>query len=154
MFGAVLLAIDPESEMRRPVRDALALAILLFLTLGIGALDYALGRNISLWFVYLLPVAFAAAIGGARIGVGFAVLAAGLLVGVGLKMGHPFPSSGYFYFDVFGDFFAYLITVGLSLGVRERLHKGLGELLPSAKATEELERVVARQHEETNARQG
>ena len=50
--------------MRRPVRDALGLGILGFLTLGIGALDCATGRNVSLWFVYVLPICMAAAIGG------------------------------------------------------------------------------------------
>ena len=139
--------------MRRPVRDALALAILLFLTLGIGALDCALGRNVSLWFVYMLPVACAAAIGGARLGLAFSVLAAALLVAVGLRVGHPFPEAGYFYFEVFGYFFAFLVVVALSLGVREKLHKGLGELLPSPEATEELQRVVARQTENRDAPQ-
>jgi hypothetical protein len=139
--------------MRRPVRDALALAILTFLTLGIGALDCAMGRNISLWFVYVLPIAMAAAIGGLRAGLAFSVLAASLLIAVGLGTGHRFPSAEFFYFDVFGDLFVYLIIVALALGVRERLHHGLGELLPSPEVTAELQRVVARQAEDRNARQ-
>jgi len=139
--------------MRRPVRDALALGILLFLTLGIGALDCATGRNISLWFVYVLPICLAAAIGGLRAGVAFALLAAGLLIAVGLSVGHHFPAPGYFYFDVFGDLFTYLIIVALALGVREKLHHGLGELLPSPEVTAELQRVVARQAEDRNAPQ-
>lgn len=139
--------------MRRPVRDALALAILSFLTLGIGALDCATGRNVSLWFVYVLPICMAAAIGGLRAGLVFSVVAAGLLIAVGLKVGHHFPAPEYFYFDVFGDFFTYLIIVALALGVRERLHHGLGELLPSPKVTAELQRVVARQSEDRNATQ-
>jgi hypothetical protein len=140
--------------MRRPVRDGLALAILLFLTLGIGVLDCAVGRNVSLWFVYALPITLAATIGGARAGLGFSALAAGLLVMVGMDTGHPFPTQGYFFFEVFGDFFIYLLLVALSLGVREQLHKGLGELLPSPAATQELQRVVARQHENSSARSG
>ncbi len=138
--------------MRRPVRDGLALAILLFLTLGIGVLDCAVGRNVSLWFVYVLPICLAAAIGGARAGVAFSALAAGLLLFVGFDGGHPFPAMGYFLFEVFGDFFVYLLIVVLSLGVREQLHKGLGELLPSHAATQELQRVVARQRENPGAR--
>lgn len=136
--------------MRRPVRDALALAILAFLTLGIGALDCAVGRDISLWFVYVLPIAMAAAIGGLRAGLAFSALAASLLIAVGLATGHRFPSAEFFYFDVFGDLFAYLIVVALALGVREKLHHGLGELLPSPEATAELQRVVARQTDERN----
>ena len=137
--------------MRRPVRDALALAILGFLTLGIGALDCAVGRNISLWFVYVLPIAMAAAIGGLRAGLAFSVLAASLLIAVGLGTGHRFPAPEFFFFDVFGDLFAYLIIVALALGVREKLHHGLGELLPSPEVTAELQRVVARQSEDRNA---
>ncbi len=137
--------------MRRPVRDAIALAILLFLTLGIGALDCISGRNASLWFLHLLPVGLAAAIGGGRAGLAFSVLATALVVAVGARVGHPFPSPTYFYFEVFGYLFAYLITVGLALGIRERLHRGIGELLPSAEATEELRRVVARQREGSGA---
>ena len=79
--------------MRRPVRDALGLGILLFLTLGIGALDCATGRNISLWFVYVLPICLAAAIGGLRAGLAFSLLAAVLLVAVGLSVGHHFPHA-------------------------------------------------------------
>src|SRR5215203_2247113 len=101
--------------MRRPVRDALALGILLFLTLGIGVLDCAMGRNVSLWFVYALPVTFAATIGGLRAGAAFAVLSASLLVFTGFSSGHPFPEPGYFFFDVFGDFFVYMVIVALSL---------------------------------------
>lgn len=138
--------------MRRPVRDALALGILFFLTLGIGTLDCAVGRNISLWFVYVLPITLAAAIGGLRAGLGFSMLSAGLLVAVGLAAGHPFPTDGYFLFEVFGDLFAYLIIVALALGVREKLHHGLGELLPSPEATAELQRVVASQADERGAR--
>ena len=141
-----------DLEMRRPVRDGLALAILLFLSLGIAVLDCATGRNISLWFIYALPITMAAAIGGARAGLAFSALAAGLLILVGFNFGHPFPTVGYFLFEVFGDFFVYLLIVSLSLGVREQLHKGLGELLPSPTATQELQRVVARQHENPNAR--
>ena len=88
-----------------------------------------------------------------RAGLAFSLLAAGLLVAVGLSVGHHFPSPAYFYFDVFGDFFTYLVVVALALGVRERLHHGLGELLPSAEVTAELQRVVARQTEERNAAQ-
>ena len=66
--------------MRRPVRDALALGILGFLTLGIGALDCATGRNVSLWFVYVLPICMAAAIGGLRAGLVFSVLSAIFIV--------------------------------------------------------------------------
>src|SRR3954463_6823713 len=102
--------------MRRPVRDGLALAILLFLTLGIGVLDCAAGRDISLWFVYALPIALAATIGGVRAGLGFSAVAATLLILVGFDVGHPFPSLGYFLFEVFGDFFVYLLIVALSLG--------------------------------------
>ena len=137
--------------MRRPVRDALALAILLFLTLGIWALDCVVGRNVSLWFVYLIPVAFAAAIGGARTGIAFAILSTMLLFAAAARVGHPYSSEEYFYIEVAGDFFAYLVIVALSLGVRERLHKGIGELLPTAEATEELRRTVARQHEGSSA---
>ena len=137
--------------MRRPVRDALALAILAFLSLGIGVLDCAVGRDISLWFVYVLPIAMAAAIGGLRAGLAFSVLAASLLIAVGLSTGHRFPAPEFFYFDVFGDLFAYLIVVALALGVREKLHHGLGELLPSREATAELQRVVARQTEDRKA---
>lgn len=133
--------------MRRPVRDGLALAILLFLSLGIGVLDCAVGSNISLWFVYAVPITLAAAIGGARAGIAFSALASGLLIFVGLDTGHPFPTIGHFLFEVFGDFFVYLLLVALSLGVREQLHKGIGELMPSPEATQELQRVVARQHE-------
>jgi hypothetical protein len=140
--------------MRRPVRDGLALAILLFLTLGIGVLDCAVGRNMSLWFVYVVPITLAAAIGGVRAGLGFSALAAGLLILVGMDIGHPFPTMGYFLFEVFGDFFVYLLIVALSLGVREQLHKGLGELLPSPAATQELQRVVARQHGDSGAQSG
>src|SRR4051812_6126562 len=138
--------------MRRPVRDGLALAILLFLTLGIGVLDCAAGRDVSLWFLYAVPITLAATIGGVRAGLGFSALAATLLLMVGFDIGHPFPTVGHFFFEVFGDFFVYLLIVALSLGVREQLHKGLGELLPSPAATEELQRVVARQHENSSAR--
>ncbi len=137
--------------MRRPVRDALALAILAFLSLGIGVLDCVVGRDISLWFVYVLPIAMAAAIGGLRAGLAFSALAASLLIAVGLAIGHRFPAPEFFYFDVFGDLFAYLIIVALALGVREKLHHGLGELLPSREATAELQRVVARQTEDRKA---
>ena len=44
-------------------------------------------------------------------------------------------------FEVFGDLFAYLIIVALALGVREKLHHGLGELLPSPEATAEMGRT-------------
>ena len=131
--------------MRRPVRDALALAILFFLMLGIGALDCATGRNVSLWFVYVLPITLAAAIGGLRAGLLFSLLAAGLLIAVGMAVGHPFPTAGYFFFEVFGDLFAYLVIVALALGVREKLHHGLGELLPSPEATAELQRAAVAQ---------
>jgi hypothetical protein len=139
--------------MRRPVRDALALGILFFLTLGIAALDCATGRYISLWFIYALPICLAAAIGGLRAGLAFSLLAAGLLIAVGLGVGHHFPALEYFYFDVFGDFFTYVLIVVLALGVREKLHRGLGELLPSPEVTAELQRVVARQTEDRNAAQ-
>ena len=140
--------------MRRPVRDALALGILFFLTLGIGVLDCAMGRNVSLWWVYSMPIALAAAIGGLRGGLIFSAAAAALLVFVGFSAGHPFPTAGYFFFDVFGDFFVYMMIVMLSMGVREQLHRGLGELLPSHAATQELQRVVASQHEESGVRSG
>ena len=137
--------------MRRPVRDGLALAILLFLTFGIGVLDCAVGRDVSLWFVYAVPISLAAAIGGVRAGLGFSVVAAGLLILVGMDSGHMFPTLGYFYFEVFGEFFVFLLIVALSLGVRQQLHKGLGELLPSPEEKDALQRV-ARQHEGPGAR--
>ena len=71
---------------------------------------------------------------------------------MGLAVGHPFPTDGYFLFEVFGDLFAYLIIVALALGVREKLHHGLGELLPSPEATAEMQRVVAIQADERAAR--
>lgn len=138
--------------MRRPVRDALALAILAFLTLGIAALDSVCGRNISLWFLYVLPLAFASAIGGIRAGLAFTVLVTGLIVFVGLHAGHPFPTNAHFYLEAAGYVFTFLVIAALSLGVRERLHKGIGELLPSQKETDEMVRVVAAQHGETGAR--
>ncbi len=137
--------------MRRPLRDALAIAILVFLTLGIGVLDCVAGRNVSLWFLYVLPIASAAAIGGARVGIPFAILSAGLLFASGSRTGHPFPAAGYFYFELFGDFFVYLVIVALSLGLRERFRKGIGELLPSAAETEALKRTVAAQHDGSKA---
>jgi hypothetical protein len=138
--------------MRRPVRDALALAILAFLALGIGALDHVCGRNISLWFLYVLPVSSAAAISGARAGLAFTFLATALIVAVGLDAGHPYPTNAHFFFEVSGYLFTFLIIVALSLGVRERFHKGIGELLPSPKETEQLQRVVAAQHGEPGPR--
>ena len=132
--------------MRRPVRDALALAILLFLMFGIAALDCVAGRNISLWFVYVVPIALAAAIGGLRAGIIYSLLAGGLLASVGMTAGHPFPDTSYLLFEIFGDVFAYLVIVALALGVREQLHRGLGELLPpSASSAEELKRMVPRE---------
>jgi len=138
--------------MRRPVRDALALAILAFLMLGIAALDNVCGRNISLWFLYVLPLSLAAAIGGTRAGIAFTALATGLILVIGLYAGHPFPTNAHFYFEVAGYLFTFLIIVALSLAVSERLHKGIGELLPSQKETDELVRVVAAQHAETGAK--
>jgi hypothetical protein len=110
--------------MNKSIRNAIAFAILLALTVAIAGADYALGRDFSLWVVYVIPIALASSIAGMSGGALFSLLAGALLLYVGEVGGNPFPSALCFYFEVGSDVAAYLFISCLVSVVRKYLADG------------------------------
>ena len=63
---------------------------------GIAWLDYATGKELMVWSLYLLPVGVASWMQGVRAGVVLSLLACTLIFSVGLLDGHSFSSLAYF----------------------------------------------------------
>ena len=68
----------------------------LFLITAIALLDAWVGKEITLWGLYLLPVSITAWKLGASQGVCLAILASMLSWGVGCHFGNPFSDEAYF----------------------------------------------------------
>lgn len=62
------------------------------LTAGAFALDFATGRDIDLWVLYLAPVALTSFALGARYGYAMAIVAAAFLVATTKLLGTSYPS--------------------------------------------------------------
>lgn len=119
-----------DRRMHKSIRNGLGLAILVALTLAIGVGDYMLGKDFSLWVLYVIPIALAASIAGLTGGLLFSLLAGAMLLYVGGQEGNPFPSLACLYFQVGSNVVAYLVIGSLVSVVRKYLSGGRGLAAP------------------------
>jgi hypothetical protein len=81
---------------------------------GIAALDYVTGSEVSVWGLYLLPVGVASWMRGFRAGLWLAVLACVLILVAGLLGGHRFSEVGWLLLAIVNRFFALVAVAWLS----------------------------------------
>ncbi len=90
--------------------------LMLFLVgmFGIAYLDYATGKYLSVWGLYLVPVGLASWIGGMRAGIVLSVASCALMYLVGIYGGHMFAGTGYFLLGILNRFLALLLVSWLA----------------------------------------
>jgi hypothetical protein len=82
--------------------------------LVIAFLDYTTGKELSVWALYLVPIALASWWGGFRQGIQIAVGSCGLILLAGLLGGNPYTSVGYFLLQVFNRFTSFFLVAWLA----------------------------------------
>lgn len=90
------------------------LALCLLMMAGIAWLDYATGRNLAVWALYLVPVGLAGWLAGFRIGLAMASVAAVLILVAGLLGGTVFSSPGWFALAIANRFLALAVVAWLA----------------------------------------
>ena len=93
------------------------LLVAAILMAGIFALDYAVGREIDLWLLYVIPVGVASLVIGPRYGYVLAGIATGLLYLSGYLLGNPYTTTAAFVFDRTSEgvaFFLLAYLIGLA----------------------------------------
>ncbi len=88
--------------------------LLVLAMLAIALLDIATGREISVWGLYLLPIALASWWSGFRMGVQLSVFACVLILLTGMLGGNIFSSVGYFLLTIFNRFTAFFLVAWLA----------------------------------------
>ncbi|HRH79707.1 MAG TPA: hypothetical protein PLW81_01530 [Thiobacillaceae bacterium] len=90
------------------------LAFCLVLMAGIAWLDYATGKNLAVWALYLIPVGLAGWLAGFRLGLGLAFVAALLILAAGLLGGNMFSGPGWFALAIANRFLALAVVAWLA----------------------------------------
>lgn len=108
------------SRFVQPIEHLGLVLILLGICLAIATGDALMGRQISPWALYLVPIAFAGWAAGRSLAVTFALLSTCLIVAVGLLTGHPFASNFYFLLAV-GNRLVCLLVVAILAAENARL---------------------------------
>lgn len=90
------------------------LAFCLVLMAGIAWLDYATGKNLAVWALYLVPVGLAGWLAGFRFGLTLALLAALLILIAGLLGGNMFSGPGWFVLAIANRFLALVAVAWLA----------------------------------------
>ena len=93
-------------------RPYVLIAIAILFT-GIYGLDYSAGRDLSLWLLYIVPIALGTFAMGPRCGIVLSCLAGTLLFLNGYLLGNPYASTVAFVVDRASDVLAYLLIAGL-----------------------------------------
>jgi hypothetical protein len=93
------------------------------LMVGIEVYDFWAGREISLWILYVVPIAVVSWYKGPKSGVAASGLAVVFLYVVGVLSGHPYSSDLYFCIATTSQAVAYLIIVFLVTAQRSLLRR-------------------------------
>ena len=93
-------------------RPYVLIAIAILFT-GIYGLDYSAGRDLSLWLLYIVPIALGTFAMGPRCGIVLSCLAGALLFLNGYLLGNPYASTVAFVVDRASNVLAYLLIAGL-----------------------------------------
>lgn len=94
------------------------------LTLCIAFADYAAGRELNLWFLYLAPISLGTIMLGRRTGIGLSVLASACLFANGYLLGNPFSSNGVYLIDRLSNVLTFVLVTFLVAIAREALSVG------------------------------
>jgi hypothetical protein len=114
-----LSAMDGEGE--RVIAEKLLAALVLMA--GIAVYDFWAGREISLWILYVVPIAVISWHKGARAGAAAAALAVVFLYVVGVGSGHPYSSDLYLCVATLSQAVAYIVIVFLVTAQRSLLRQ-------------------------------
>lgn len=112
-----------EAERRERLHHALNRGLLAFCLLlmgGIAWLDYATGKDLAVWALYLLPVGVVGWLMGFRSGFLLAFTAAVLIFVAGMLGGHRFSGYGWFLFAIANRFLALLAVAWLASRLYEK----------------------------------
>lgn len=90
------------------------LALCLLMMAGIAWLDYATGKNLAVWALYLVPVGLVGWLAGFRLGLVMASVAAVLILAAGLLGGNMFSSPGWFALAIANRFLALAVVAWLA----------------------------------------
>ncbi len=90
---------------------------------AIAVYDYSAGPNVSLWFLYIAPIALAAWGCGLRAAVTFAGLSGSLILLVDALVGHPYPSTAEYAFAVGGQILTLAAIAGMAGYIHDLLKK-------------------------------
>lgn len=116
--GILLLAPATPHAFNRQQKPPMSLRnTILGFTIAVTAcvfmLDYATGRDIDLWLLYLVPVALGSFALGARYGYALAIFAAALLFVTAKLFGTPYPSVAAFLSERGAEAALYLVCAYL-----------------------------------------
>ncbi len=120
--GLRLSVMDGGGE--RVIAEKLLAAFILMV--GIAVYDFWAGREISLWVLYVVPIAVVSWHKGVKSGVAVSALAVVFLSVVGALTGHPYSSDLYFYIATLSQAVAYLVIVFLVTSHRSLLQRRSG----------------------------
>jgi hypothetical protein len=87
---------------------------LVLVMLGIAYLDYATGKYLAVWGLYLIPITLASWMGGFRAGILLSVVSCVLIFVAGILGGNMFPGTGYFLLGIFNRFTAFFMVSWLA----------------------------------------
>ena len=108
-------------------RPYVLIAIAILFT-GIYGLDYSAGRDLSLWLLYIVPIALGTFAMGPRCGIVLSCLAGTLLFLNGYLLGNPYASTVAFVVDRTSALLAYLLIAGLIDVARRQYEAFLEEI--------------------------
>jgi hypothetical protein len=117
--GLRLSAMGGEGE--RVIAEKLRAALVLMM--GIAVYDFWAGREISLWVLYVVPIAVISWYKGAKAGAASSGLAVVFLYVVGVWSGHPYSSVFYFCVATLSQAIAYVMIVFLVTAQRGLLRQ-------------------------------
>ncbi len=89
------------------------LVLIAILFIGVFGLDYSAGGEVSLWVLYIVPIALGTFAMGQRSGIVLSCLAGVLLFLNGYLVGNPYASGAAFVIDRASDTLAYLLIACL-----------------------------------------
>src|SRR5512138_3358263 len=81
---------------------------------GVAYLDYATGKDLAVWGLYLVPVGLASWMGGIRAGLLLSAVSCVLMYVAGIYGGTRFDGMGFFLLGIFNRFLALMIVSWLA----------------------------------------
>ena len=98
-----------KSQAPGSLKQHRATLMLVVLMLGAYAFDYAAGRELNLWLLYVVPVLYGTFTLGLRVGVVVSLVSGALLFLNGYLLGNPFSSTAIYVIDRLSNILAYLL---------------------------------------------